>query len=143
MYCPKCGKEAATDSAFCPNCGARFVEAPRVRKTRLSMVAGILEIIDGGLKLLGVFGLTIAMIAVATDPYRGYDEVDPLYILLAVTIPLAAAAVLAIIGGMYALRGRSWGMALVGAIAASLPFSLLGIAALVLTALSREEFSQH
>ena len=34
----------------------------------------------------------------------------------------------------------AWGIALAGAIAAFLPFSLLGIAAIVLLALSKEEF---
>jgi len=140
LYCPKCGKEAPDDSSFCPNCGYGFGNSAVAKRTRLSVIAGILEIVDGGLKLFGVLGLTIAIVALATDPHRVYDEVDPLYILLAIAIPMAMVALLATIGGVYALRARNWGMVLVGAIAACLPFSLLGITALVLTALSRDEF---
>lgn len=68
------------------------------------------------------------------------DEVNPVGILVAIAVPLAALAVLAMVGGILALQRKSWGLALAGSIAAVLPFSLLGIAALILTALSRDEF---
>ncbi len=142
MFCPKCGKETAGDSAFCPACGSKLGQVQSTKTSRLSTVAGTLDIIDGGMKLLGVFGLTIAMIALANDPYRSYgEEVDPLIILVVITVPLAVLGILALIGGVYALRRDKWGMALAGAIAAALPFSLIGIAALILTVLSRDEFS--
>ena len=141
MFCQKCGKETAGDPAFCPSCGSRLAQSPTTKSSRLSMVAGTLDVIDGGLKLLGVLGLTIAMIALANDPYRrAADEVDPLVILIVITVPLAVLGILALVGGIYALRRKKWGVALAGAVAAALPFSLLGIAALVFTALSREEF---
>lgn len=141
MFCPKCGKEVSGSPTFCPSCGARVAESQPAKKTMLSTVAGILDIVAGGLGLLGVFIMTIAMIALANDPYRHEpDEVDPIIVLVAITVPLAILGILAIVGGIYALRRKKWGLALTGAIAASLPFSLMGIAALILTALSRDEF---
>ena len=120
MFCPKCGKETAGNPTYCPGCGARLSEGPAAKKTGFSTVAGILDIIDGSLKLLGAFGLTIVIIGILT----GDEERDALAILLAIAIPLAVLGILAI----------------AGAIAAVFPFSLLGIAALILTALSRDEF---
>jgi len=136
MFCPKCGKETAGNPTYCPGCGARLSEGPAAKKTGFSTVAGILDIIDGSLKLLGVFGLTIVIIGILI----GDEERNALAILLAIAIPLAVLGILAMAGGISALQKKSWGMALAGAIAAVLPFSLLGIAALILTALSRDEF---
>jgi hypothetical protein len=140
MLCPKCGKEVTGSPAYCPSCGARLTEGQVAKRRGLRTVAGVLDIIDGGLSLLAVFGLTIAMIAVASESDRNADEVDPLIILAVIAVPLLALCILAIMGGVCALRGKNWGMALAGAIAAALPFSLVGIAALILTALSRDEF---
>jgi len=44
------------------------------------------------------------------------------------------------VGGIYALQGKKWPLALTGSIAAALPFSLLGIAAFVVTVLTKDEF---
>jgi len=45
------------------------------------------------------------------------------------------------VGGVYALQRKKWGLALVGSIAAFFPPKwILGIAAIVLTVLAREEF---
>ena len=136
MFCLKCGKETAGNPTYCPGCGARLSEGPAAKKTGFSTVAGVLDIIDGSLKLLGGVGLTIVIIGIMV----GDEEGDALAILLAITIPLAVLGILAIAGGISALQRKSWGLALAGAIAAALPFSLLGIAALILTALSRKEF---
>ena len=113
-----------------------------MNKAWMPTVAGILAITSGCLKLLGVFGLMIAIIAVAADPYRHAGGVDPLVILLAIAIPLAVVGILSTVGGIYALLRRNWGLALAGSIAAVLPFSLLGVAALILTALCRDEFGR-
>jgi hypothetical protein len=48
--------------------------------------------------------------------------------------------ILAIVGGIYALQRKIWGLALAGSIAAFFPSWILGIAAIVLTALSKNEF---
>ena len=48
--------------------------------------------------------------------------------------------IVAIAGGICALQRKVWWLALVGSIAALLPFWFLGIASLILIVLAREEF---
>ena len=57
-----------------------------------------------------------------------------------ITIPLAIIGILAVIGGIYSLQRKKFGLAVTGSIAAFLPFSLLGLASIILIALSRDEF---
>jgi uncharacterized membrane protein HdeD (DUF308 family) len=135
MVCPKCGKETTGNSIFCSNCGAKLTEEQPAKKTWLSTTAGVLDIIDGCISLLIVVGLMVAIAFVS-------DEPDTLAILVPIAVVFAVKAMLAIVGGICALQRRNWGMALVGAIAACVPLSLLGIVALILTALSRDQFRQ-
>ena len=53
---------------------------------------------------------------------------------------VAIIGILAIVGGIYALRRKIWGLALAGSIAAFFPSWILGLTAIVLTALSKNEF---
>jgi len=57
-------------------------------------------------------------------------------------IPAIVLGTMAIVGGVFALRRRHWGLSLAGAICATLvPMSfLLGVAAIVFIALSHDEF---
>lgn len=50
-------------------------------------------------------------------------------------------SVLGIVGGVFALRKRHWGVALAGAIAGNITFSLCGIPALIFVTLAKPEFS--
>jgi hypothetical protein len=65
--------------------------------------------------------------------------IHPSAILPLFSIPLILG-ILAIIGGIYALHRKKSGLALTGSIAAFLPFSLLGLASIILIALSKDEF---
>lgn len=134
MVCQKCGKEVTGNPTFCPSCGAKLSEGQSPKKTGTIVVAGILDIIVGCLSVLGVIGLMVAIAYVS-------DEPDTLAILVPIAVLFALKAILALVGGMCALQRKNWVMAIVGAIAAALPFSLLGIIALILTALSRDQFN--
>ncbi|MBM4446660.1 MAG: hypothetical protein FJ023_04815 [Chloroflexi bacterium] len=107
------------------------------KKTWMPMAAGILDIVAGSLGLIGVCGLTIGggVMRMIPDVPR---FLPPLFMGLA--IPLAIVGILAIVGGIYALQRKNWGMALAGSIAAFFPSWVLGIAAIVFTALSKNEF---
>jgi hypothetical protein len=48
--------------------------------------------------------------------------------------------VLAIVGGVFAVQRKNYGMALTGAIAALFPAAIFGLGAIVFTAISRDEF---
>jgi len=113
-----------------------------MEKKWMPMVAGILDIICGAVAALITIGLLIAGIvtgvvaAVAPDLPK---FVPPL--LLGLSVPAAVIAVLAILGGVRALHRKNWELALAGSIVAFFnPWWLLGLAAIVLTALSRKQF---
>jgi hypothetical protein len=77
-------------------------------------------------------------------PFRIHDAVGWCYVLFVpvIVLDLAAKAV-AIVGGICSLQRRSWGWAIAGAIAATgFGIWFLGAAALILTALARDEFRQ-
>jgi hypothetical protein len=61
-------------------------------------------------------------------------------IFTALALPFAVVGILAIVGGIYALQRKIWGLALAGSIAAFFPSWILGIAAIVFIALSKNEF---
>ena len=108
------------------------------KKTPMPLIAGILAITAGGLKLFLVLGL-IALGFFAIAPPE-ITEIGPLTLFLGSVIPLVILVTLAIVGGIFAVQRRRFGLALTGAIAALLPFSLLGLASIILLAISKEEF---
>jgi len=135
LFCPKCGRETTENAMFCAGCGAGLtVGQPAKKKAQLSLAAGIIDIAAGGLSLVGLLVMVVVLLFVA-----GSDDEMPLFIGL---IPLAMLipSVLAIVGGIFALRRRSWVMALIGSIALILTSSVAGVAALVLTIMARDEF---
>jgi hypothetical protein len=134
LFCSKCGKETTEDVAFCAGCGASLAGGqPSAKKKYLSLAAGIIDIAAGGFSLVSLLFVAIVMVVVAGD-----GEI-PLFMAL---IPLAMVipGVLAVVGGIFALRRRSWAMALIGSIALVVTSSVPGIAAVVLTVMARDEF---
>ena len=105
-----------------------------MQKSWKSTVAGVLAIIGGALNILVALAISLFMPVAA--PFR--------YALVSVgTIGILwlAAGVLAIVGGVFALQRRRWGLSLAGAICALLPpATLLGILSTVFVALAREEY---
>ena len=107
------------------------------RKTQLPVVAGVLILVSVGFRALALLAALVFGLFILIWPSGG-----GLIALGAVAfIVCVALLVLAVVGGIYALQRRNWGLALTGAIIATLPFSLLGVAAIVLLALSKEEFT--
>jgi zinc-ribbon domain len=137
LFCSKCGKETTENAAFCAGCGTSLMSGqPPKKKTQLSLAAGIIDIAAGGLSLVSFLFVSVFVLFVA-----GSGEGMPLYIVL-VPLAMLIPSVVAIVGGIFALRRRSWVMALIGSIALILTStsSLAGIAALVLTVMARDEF---
>jgi len=108
-----------------------------MEKTWKPTAAGILDIISGILGFIVVIGMFIAIDFVYSETgVPGF--VEGLYLGLSfLTIILA---ILAAIGGAYALQRRKWGWALTGSICALIPTFVLGVAAIILVALSKDEF---
>ncbi len=136
MFCPRCGREAIEKGLFCAGCGASLAVAPPAKKKMLGLIGGILEIVAGGIVVLIAGFIFVGMGLAATA------EDGPPVLLLLLPLALLAVGALGIAGGICAVKRRKWGLALAGAIAVALPASELGIAALVLVALARDEFEQ-
>jgi len=117
-------------------------------------VAGILDFISGGFQLLAaIFVLFAVVFGKHAGIAWGFAQ-----LFLKFTIPLALPALLAIVGGFYNVQRNKWRLAMAGSIAAFFPLvlwlwfvalwfgpmwaliALAGIAAIVLTVLSKKEF---
>lgn len=116
------------------------------------MVAGILDIALGILNLLGMFvviGLLVAFGGGVLTVVR-VAELIPLWlsgmvqgVMVVLAILLAVSSALPLIGGIYAIQRKSWGLALTGSIVAILSLAPVGIVSTVLVALSRNEFEKY
>ncbi|NQT05840.1 MAG: hypothetical protein HQ577_07540 [Dehalococcoidia bacterium] len=116
------------------------------------IVAGILNITLGMLNLFGMFmiiGLMVAFGGGILTIVR-IAEFMPLWmsgmaqgILIILAIVLAVSSSLPLIGGIYAIQRKAWGLALAGSIVAILPAVPLGITSTILVALSRNEFEKY
>ena len=107
-----------------------------MEKTWKPTTAGILSIIAG------VFGLIGAIvIGVVGGTLAGLEEIPGIStIFAAIAIPLIIIAVIAIVGGIYALKRRIWGLALAGTICSLLCIWILGIPAIIFVILGKNEF---
>ena len=125
------------------------METP-VKKTWKPVVAGILDIIEGAFSIMGAFLLLIASAVIsAGSSWAGLNESDfgtmtaasVAAVILVIAIIIALLAILEIIGGIFALRRKAWGLALAGSIAAALPMNILGILSIIFLAMGKDEFS--
>jgi len=147
---------------------ADTAESQEIKKTWKPKVAGILDIIVGGQCLIAGSGIFLFGIACSSfiRNFSHSQASSTLVFYSAIALPLFIVGALAIRGGLYALKRKRWGLALAGSIAAFLSlFSLrlaiiiiftarwekpedifflfgllLGIAAIVFTVLSKNEF---
>jgi hypothetical protein len=112
----------------------------------LSIIGGALEVIGGGIMV----GLAIAhrelFRLVGHGVWGGtpgiflgpFGAVDLIWLII-VGVPIFALGIVAIVGGVSAIRRKSFGLSLAGAICA-LPSVILGILAIVFVALVKREF---
>jgi hypothetical protein len=112
----------------------------------LSIIAGSLEVIGGLIIAVLTIGIRILfrLAIVPVDPGDWFGHIIhfmpivPMW-LIVVGVPIFALGIVAIVGGVSALRRRSFGLSLAGAICA-LPFVPLGILALIFVSVSSKEF---
>ena len=113
-----------------------------MEKTNKPTTAGILNIIAGVLGLIWAiclfigFGVVSGAIGIPTGYIPGFVP----GIVLSMAIPATVIAILALVGGIFAMQRKQWGWALAGSIAAIFAFLPLGIPAIILTAQSKNEF---
>lgn len=120
--------------------------------TNNSKIGGILAIVSGAVGILYVFLFIFlicffAFMITSTDPGAFNDPAGQAvfrfmaFLYGGMGVLFAIASVLAIIGGVYALKKKHWGLALAGAICGSFTFSPAGIAAIIFVILGKPEFA--
>jgi hypothetical protein len=115
-----------------------------MEKTWKPTAAGILTIIAGFLGLLIGIGLAVGfgIAGMMIDMIQGFPGGE---LLVLIAIPGIILSIVAIVGGIYALKRRLWGLALAGAIC-SLLFTIpllgwiLAILAIIFVSLGKGEF---
>jgi len=113
-----------------------------MEKTNKPTVAGVLTIISGVLGLILAISMFIGygVVSGVCGIPVGYIPAFVPVIVLGTAIPTLIIAILAVVGGIFALQRKTWGLALAGSIAAILVFLPLGIPAVILTTQSKVEF---
>jgi phosphoglycerol transferase MdoB-like AlkP superfamily enzyme len=111
----------------------------------MPLVDGILDLVAGIPAL--IFGIALAaglgMLGGLIGGLGGIPGVGAILgtILGAIAVPVIIFAIIAIVGGVFAIRRRIWWLALVGSIFALLCAWFFGIPALVFTIMGKKHFT--
>ncbi|MEA3253579.1 MAG: hypothetical protein U9Q17_01380 [Chloroflexota bacterium] len=113
----------------------------------LSIVVGAFELIGGGLVAAFLaLGLGLPLVHPGLPfvaPWLGGEVLPRAGMVTIVAIVIAVLGIVAIIGGISALRRQSFGLALAGSICAFLlPFNIMGLLALIFVCLAKGEFGE-
>ena len=113
-----------------------------MEKTSKPTVAGVLNIITGALGIIGAISTFIGfgVVSGAMGIPTGYIPEFVPGIVLGTAIFALIISLLALVGGIFAVKRKQWGWTLAGSIAAIFVFLPLGIASTVLAAQSKNEF---
>jgi hypothetical protein len=122
----------------------------RTNRSGVLTAGGVLGIVGGALQVMG--GLIIAILPAGVSllfrpvatPFPpgvegGHVVAFVAFWLIIVGVPLFALGIVAIVGGISAIRRGSFGLSLAGAICA-LPSVILGILAVIFVSMSKGEF---
>ncbi|MGA9049269.1 MAG: hypothetical protein WB588_09780 [Dehalococcoidia bacterium] len=108
-----------------------------MEKSWKTLTAGILDIVSG----VGMMFVCFWLVVVGS--IAGIVPKAPQWlpgVLFALAILFIVVAIVAVVGGILAIRRKAWGMALTGSIAAFFCCFIFGVVAIVLTALAHNEF---
>lgn len=116
-----------------------------------SQIGGVLTIISGAIGVINAVlfaGMIFFMRFLLSIPEYSGEIPDVRYAATmigwtygVIAFIFLSLGVLGIIGGIFSIKRRLWGLALAGAICGNLAFPLIGIPATVLVAMARGEFS--
>jgi len=141
-FCPWCGAPTTPLDEICTNCGVQLAKAIE-EKTWKPTAAGVLSIICGVGQVIGgmVFAVGSSFLARFTEmEFIGgvIERFSGSYTLIGAL--LIVLGVIAIVGGICALRRRIWGLALAGSICALPAGLILGILATIFVISGKREF---
>jgi len=118
---------------------------PASPKSAKPVVAGILNIIAGSFCVMGAliagFG-ALMFIPASSSFFEGLPRTAGISFLgiVLIAIPVIILGAISITDGVYNLQRRKWGWALADSITTTIMSAVLGVTAIILTAISREEF---
>lgn len=104
-----------------------------MEKTWKPTTAGILTIIGG------IIGIAVGAAATVGTSMLAYMLGEFAW-LAGIGVGLLVMGIIALIGGIHALKRKRWGLALAGAIFAMFPIVPLGILAIIFVAMGKKEF---
>lgn len=142
--CVQCGKPIAQDANVCPYCGKdyRVQAAPAAKKkTVMPLVGGILILVGGVITLL--WGVALAGSVGALDALNPVDveAVDLVSDLLtACGVILLILGLVGVLGGVFAIMRKHFGLAILGGIFALPGFFIPALIGLILVGMSKDEF---
>jgi len=129
MYCTKCGQQIPNEALYCPNCGVAVINSGNqviLIKSRKFIVAGVFEILTAILFLtMLVWG---SIVPEGGDIWMGGMIIIPII-------------VFGLMGGISAIRNPRSVWPMVGAAVTSI--AILGIPALILLLIARDEASRN
>jgi hypothetical protein len=117
-----------------------------IEKTWKPVAGGVLNIIAGVFSLIGCITVIIVIGAVGSPFIWDYADMDPVAAGVAQTVLVVVAVVtfitgiLPLIGGIFSLQRKRWGLALAGSIAAIIGTTILGILSVIFIAMAKNEF---
>jgi hypothetical protein len=137
-FCPGCGAPTTPLTEICPKCGAKVAgKAAATGSTWMPVTAGILDLV------IGVPGLIVGIIWAVV----GFVFWFAGWLGVLMGGPMIILSIIAIVGGVFAIKKRAWGFALAAAICGFIvglpliaPAILLGVPAIVFTALGKGKF---
>ncbi|MDD4874141.1 MAG: hypothetical protein PHE15_04120 [Dehalococcoidales bacterium] len=113
----------------------------------MPVAGGILNIASGLIGLIATaflvaFSVTLgASIAREVLSSLGFLQIGiPITIIWLFAIPMLIISVVSIIGGVYAVNKRNWGLALAGAMCSIVPSQVIGVIAVIFIVISKKEF---
>jgi hypothetical protein len=112
-----------------------------VKRTWMPTTAGFLCIVAGALEILsGIFvGVLFGALSTMFDLFTDLGALPGLGAIIG--IPFVILGIVALIGGIFSLQRKNWGLSLAGAICALFPGGgLLGILSVIFVSLSKKEF---
>jgi hypothetical protein len=119
-----------------------------IKLTWKPVTAGILEIVTGAIGMVG--GLYLVVLTSLFKVIHEIVRLDPMIInrveqiisnIIALPFVVVFIGIAAIIGGVYSLQRRIFGLALAGAICACVIFPVFGLPAIIITAFAKDEFN--
>ena len=108
-----------------------------MERTWKPTTAGILSIIAGAIQ--AIVGIVVRVIGGSVAGLAAIPGLGSIF--GAIAIPLIILGIVAIVGGVYALKRRLWGLALAGSICALIGPWLLGLLAIIFVSIGKKEFS--